>query len=271
MSMAATWRDASNIMSFHLERAHPTPIYRQIEDWMRQQIASGNWVEHYKLKSENDLALELNVNRGTVRKATDALIADGLLVRIHGRGTFVASKTLEQPLAESLMTSSEDLISKSIPFKTHVLAAAVRQPSARVASLLSIQPESPVFYLKRLRDIGQTRVLLENYVVYNRCTDIEQVDFTRHRLFEVLENRFKLRLDWGRRDFEAQLAGRDIAEILTIAPGDPVMYMQQVTYLNDGSPIELSDLWVSGKDFRLSAIVKRESPVKHSGAVQDVR
>ena len=45
--------------------------------------------------------------------------------------------------------------------------------------------------------------------------------------------------------------------MLKIAPCDPVMYLEQVMYLQGGSPIELSDLWLPGNHFNLSAIVKR--------------
>jgi DNA-binding GntR family transcriptional regulator len=104
-----------------LERTSPTPLYQQIQDWMRNQIAYGVWPEHYKLKSETDLAAELGVNRGTIRNAVKALTDSGLLVRIHGRGTFVRSRTIEQPLADHLITFSEGLVLEGISFETRVI------------------------------------------------------------------------------------------------------------------------------------------------------
>ncbi len=241
-----------------LLRTGPTPIYKQIEEWVRQQIISGVWPEHYKLSSETDLAAKLQVSRGTIRKAIAELISQGLLVQIHGRGTFVSSRTLESPLAERLLTFSDDLLDKNIPFETRVLETAVITPGQRVLSLLSIPPSGRAFYLKRLRIVADTtRVLLCNYVVYDFCHGIERVDFTVKRLFETLERNFKLQLDWGRRCFQAQAAPEDVAPVIGVQPGEPVMYMEQIAYLRDGSPIEMSDMWVSGAHFRLSAIVKR--------------
>ena len=243
-----------------LQRAGPRPIYKQIEDWMRQQILQGLWPEHYKLKSEDDLALELGVSRGTLRKATDELITEGILVRIHGRGTFVSSQRIEQSLAQRLITFSEDLISKGIAFETQVLEQAVIIPPQRIASLLSLAPNSKAFYLKRVRAVGQKKlILLENYLVYDRCPGIEQVDFTQHRLFEVLEQSFGLELDWGQRVFEAQAADETVASLLDICPKDPIMYVQQLVYLRDGSPMELSDLKIRGDYYRLSAVVERDN------------
>ncbi|HSS97870.1 MAG TPA: GntR family transcriptional regulator [Terriglobales bacterium] len=241
-----------------LDRVGPTPIYQQIKDWMQAQIASGNWPEHFQLKSEIDLATELNVNRGTLRNAIKALMDEGLLVRIHGKGTFVAANVLEQPLAESLTTFSESLINQNIPFETRVLEQMVISPDLHVVSLLSIDPETPAFFLKRIRLVKNVpAIFVKNYVVYPHCVGIETCDFVNRRLFEVLETDFKLTLAWGRRYFEARIAGEEVASSLALQVGDPVMYAKQIVYLEDNSPIEMSDIWIPGNHFRLSAVVKR--------------
>lgn len=248
-----------------LDRTVPTPLYRQIKDWMQRQIVSGVWPEHYKLKSEDDLAAELGVSRGTVRKAVAALTAEGMLTRVHGRGTFVSSSHIEQPLAERLITFSEDLISRQIPFETRVLEQSVIHPSQRVASLLSVPPGAEVFYLKRVRIVNRIPlIVLKNHVKIDRCRGIEKVDFTCYRLFEAFEDLFSLELDWAQRTFEAQVADEEVADLLEMSPGDSVMYMEQVLYLQDGSPIELSDLWLRGDHLRLSARVSRRGETRQS-------
>ncbi len=241
-----------------LSRSGPTPIYKQIKSWMRQEIQSGAWAEHHKLRSEDDLAEILNVSRGTVRKAITELITEGLLVRTHGRGTFVSGNALEQPLAERLVTFSEDLLGKGIAFETHVLEQSLIQPTTRISSLLSVATDAPVFFLKRVRLVsGQPITLLHNYVACGKCPGIETANFTRYRLFEVLEDRYGLPIDWGRRTFEARTPSEEAARLLDIPTSSPVMYMEQIAYLRDGSPIELSDLWIKGDRYRLSAVLRR--------------
>jgi DNA-binding GntR family transcriptional regulator len=243
-----------------LLRAGPVPIYQQIQDWMRLQIGSGLWPEHYKLDSEVDLAIALEVSRGTIRRAIAGLIEQGLLVQIQGRGTFVTSCYLEQPLTERLVSFSEDLIYKGIPYETEVIEQAVIQPSQRVASLLALSPGRRVLVLRRRRTVGgKPLIFLHNFLPLDRCPGIEQIDFSRYRLFEVLEEILGLKLDWARRFFQAQAATGEVAALLDIAPRDPVLYMQQVLYQQDGQPIELSDLWFRGDSFRLSAAVTRRS------------
>jgi DNA-binding GntR family transcriptional regulator len=39
---------------------------------------------------------------------------------------------------------------------------------------------------------------------------------------------------------------------------DPVMYLEQIVFLKSGTPVEMSDVWLRGDRYRLSAIVKRD-------------
>jgi DNA-binding GntR family transcriptional regulator len=52
-----------------LSRDRPETLYEQIQEWMRGQIETGAWPEHYKLTAEDELSQKLAVNRGTLRKA----------------------------------------------------------------------------------------------------------------------------------------------------------------------------------------------------------
>ena len=66
------------------------PLYRQVYDTLLRRLADAVWQPGQMLPSEVQLAAELGVSQGTVRKALDALTGDSLLVRRQGRGTFVA-------------------------------------------------------------------------------------------------------------------------------------------------------------------------------------
>jgi DNA-binding GntR family transcriptional regulator len=243
---------------FDLYRQTPAPIYQQVKSWIKHQVDNNIWPEHYKLTNEIALSEELEVSRGTVRKAVSELIVEGYLIRIHGKGTFVASKNLEQPLADRLIGISEDLIEKGIPFETKVLEQSIVIPNDQISSMLSLQPGGKAFFLKRLRLTANTPfVLLHNYVAYERCKGIEKFDFTEYRLFQVLEEEYHLGLDWGRRTFQAQAANPATAELLEIDECSPVMNMKQIVYTTDDLPIEFSDLWLIGEHYRLTATVKR--------------
>ena len=236
----------------------PVLIYHQVADWITQQISAGTWPEHFQLPSEVDLAVQLGVSRGTVRKAISDLTGRGILVSIHGRGTFVSSKTLEQPLADEMIAISEDLIRKGIPFETRVIEQKLLVPTANIASLLVVENE-PILYLKRVRSIsGKPIVVLENFIVTRGLPGIEDVDFRQERLFQTLEGKYGIALGWGWRTFQARAATAEIAGLLNGIDCEPVMFMEQLVYQKDSVPIEYSNVWLKGDSFRLSAVVKRD-------------
>jgi len=89
------------------------PIYRQIELRVKNYISSKQLPKHAKLPSENQLSAEYGVSVGTVRKALDNLIAEMVIYRRHGKGTFVAPRTRKKkvlfvPNRESIKDTSRD-------------------------------------------------------------------------------------------------------------------------------------------------------------------
>ncbi len=241
-----------------LEREGPTPIYQQLKEWMRDQIVTGAWSNNYKLQAEADLAVIWEVSRGTVRKAIAELADEGLLRRTHGRGTFVASDVLEQALANRMETFSEDLIRRGIPFTTVVLEQEIRSADAKTAGWFNTPVGTPILCLKRVRLVdGEPIILLHNYVLQSHCPGIETMDFRQLRLFEVLEEHFHMEVKRGRRTFQAIPADEHVAARLDMPLAAPVMYIEQQSYLTDGAPVEVSNLWLRGDRFKLSAEVQR--------------
>lgn len=218
----------------------------------------GAWPHNYKLQAEADLAVNWDVSRGTMRKAIAELVDEGLLRRTHGRGTFVASELLEQALANRMETFSEDLIRRGIPFSTDVLAQAIVAADERVAAWLKVPTGTALFLLKRVRYVeGEALIVLHNYVLPSRCIGIETLDFAQLRLFEALEERYQLDVRRGLRTFQAVAADEQVAELLAIPTSAPVMYIEQQSYLADGTPVEVSNLWLRGDRFKLTAEVQR--------------
>ena len=70
----------------------PTPLWRQLADLLRDQIAAGKLPAGARVPSETHLVQEYGLARGTVRKALAALEEEGLIVRVQGRGSFVKGR-----------------------------------------------------------------------------------------------------------------------------------------------------------------------------------
>lgn len=238
----------------------PVPINAQITDWIKNNIISGAWPENHQLKSETDLAKELSVSRGTIRKAIESLLHEGLLIRVHGKGTFVKTNLVfEQHPDWRLVGFSRDLISRGIPFSTEVLLNEIVVPPPEIARLLSLGQNDTIFHMRRLRKVHQKPVLMiENHVVYNFCSGIEKIDFSKSQLYTTLEEIFGFDLDWARRTYKAQTADKDIATTLTIGVGAPIMYLEELYHLVGDIPIEYTKAWINAEIFHITTTIKRE-------------
>ena len=78
-------------MHVHLDHHSGEPIYRQIVEAVKFDVARGDLAEGDRLPSIRSLANELSINMRTVVKAYDELVAAGLAVRQQGRGVFITA------------------------------------------------------------------------------------------------------------------------------------------------------------------------------------
>jgi DNA-binding GntR family transcriptional regulator len=127
------------------------PMYLQVAALLRDRIETREWPEHHRLRSEPDLARELGVSRGTLRKALDLLMKEGRLRRVQGRGTYVLPRRFEAPLGSELSTISEELDRIGSGFVTTVLAQELQPAAAPIAALLDIRGGDTILRLERLR------------------------------------------------------------------------------------------------------------------------
>ena len=79
-----------NVIFMPIDHDAAKPLWRQLADVLRQEIDTGKLERGRVIPSETTLMQEHGLARGTVRKAIDALADEGLVVRVQGRGTFVA-------------------------------------------------------------------------------------------------------------------------------------------------------------------------------------
>lgn len=171
-----------------LSKSSHIPLYQQVVEWIRESIYSGELVEDDRIPSEFQIMDMLEVSRGTVKKAVDQLVREGVLVQVQGKGTFVKKENVAYPLGEGLLSFAEALASQKINFTTSVITSRLEPANRFVAEKLSIKPGQDVLFLKRLRCIGDEKVMLiENRINIDLCPGIIDVDFTRENLFSAIE------------------------------------------------------------------------------------
>lgn len=80
-----------------IDRSSPVPLHDQLESLIRQEIETGQWRPGDRLPTEHELCRRYGLSRTPVRQALQDLVREGLLVRVPGRGTFVADRSVTRP------------------------------------------------------------------------------------------------------------------------------------------------------------------------------
>lgn len=253
-------------LSSPIDHGSPTPIYRQLYDWMVEQITTGEWPKGHQLAAEPTAAVELGVSRGTLRKAVSLLVQRGLLVQVHGKGTFVADAVIDQPLASNLSSVSEEFIRTGTPFSTTVLSQQLRLAGNREAEALGLRSGDSVVQLERVRSVDHAPLVLsESFLPAERFASLVDVDFRQTRLFEVLEEQYDVVLHKSHRTMSAITANLSVAKALDVQTGVPVLYSEQTVFDVGGDAVEFSRGWFRADRFRLSSeAVRNEGEPVHA-------
>jgi GntR family transcriptional regulator len=140
-------------------RPDSRPLYAQAEAILTRRIAEGFWAPGAMIPPEPDLAAELGVSPGTVRKALGGLERRRLIERRQGRGTFVAAHTSERALFHFFRITALDGQRRAPT--SHVLECATVAASAEEAAPLGLAEGDPVHRVKRGRMVGGAACILE--------------------------------------------------------------------------------------------------------------
>lgn len=214
-------------------------IWERIADEIRRRIDSGLWAAGQQMMAEADLATELGVARGTLRRAVKDLCESGHLVQRHGRGTYVA-KRIETPMVNRLESLGERMIRAGLHFATSEISRELLEDGGDVGF-----EGVPVLIIRRTRSIdGAAIAVLDNALPLDLFPGIETKDLVSRPLYSVLEEDYNAELVRAERTFRAIAADAELAELLDVPLGYPVLHFQQVSWGPAGLILDVSETWV---------------------------
>lgn len=214
------------------------PLYRQVYDYLVRQIATGAWRPAEALPSEQDLAGELGVSQGTVRKALDVIAAEQLVERRQGKGTYVAEQTQERALFRFFRWA--------YPGGQRAIPTSMGETVKRRAATgdeqkkLHLRENAKVIEISRMRLIDGKPVIIETIVVpLTLFPNLDKRAPLPNTLYSLYQSAYGVNIVAVEEEVRAELVRKDDAKKLGLAAGAPLLRIDRVAVALDGRRVEL--------------------------------
>jgi GntR family transcriptional regulator len=221
------------------------PAHQRIRDELIGEIESGALAPGDRLPGEVELARRFGVTRMTLRQALAAMAGDGLLVRRHGVGTFIALDAARRRNMTRLTGFAEDMHAEGQEVETRMLAQEAVVADADLAAKLGVEEGAEVALVARLRVVGGDPVVLQrSWVPLARCPQLVDEPLVDGSLYATLQTRWGVELRRADQSFSAEEAGEEQARLLEVPLGAPLLRVQRLTLDERNVPVEAARSWM---------------------------
>jgi GntR family transcriptional regulator len=240
------------------------PLYHQVAGVLRQRIEDGVYAVGGRLQSEDEIAAEFDVSRATVRQAIGELVAEGLVVRRQGRGTFVQAPD-KSVLKQRYRGSLNDLIAESHRAKTRDLKVEhdASFPGYIAAALHLPKPEGTIVSRTRTMD-GEPFSYTVSYLPSEVGKKAVTLSGLRRRALMELLIEHGITLHSAKQSISGQLADPTLCSRIDVELGSPVLYVERLVNDAAGEPVEFVRSWYRGDRYEYTVTLVID-PVSQAG------
>jgi GntR family transcriptional regulator len=202
------------------------------------------------LPPERRLATDLGISRPTLRAVVDELVREGLLLRRHGSGTYVAEPKIALPLT---MTSfSEDMARRGMRPGSQVVAFELTSAGAKLGQRLQISPKDAVWVITRLRLADDETMAIEwLHAPHALLPDLRREDLAQHSFYDLLRERRGIVITRGVQTIEPTVTSQEEASLLGVPLHAPAFLFERTTEGEGGEVVEFVRSLYRGDRYRL--------------------
>ena len=228
-----------------IDLSSPVPLWQQVVDLIRTNVATGQWPPGQRIPSEREFCEAHGISRTTVRQALAEAESVGLLERIHGKGTFVARPKVQQPLVQ-LTSFEQTLQDLGLEPQVRLLSSHLRPADAATAHLFGVTTGAELADFRLLGlGSGEPMSLYDSLVPMSLGAglrpEVERLGAAGELFFinRLLMERYGYPHLQAEQTYEAVIVEPDLAGLLHVPKRSPAF--QVTTLFRDpaGHPVEL--------------------------------
>lgn len=213
------------------------PAYARLRDDLAARIGSGEWGADHPIPSESKIAKDYDVSVGTVRKAVDGLVSEGLLERRQGSGTFIRRPFFDATLFRFFQIHKNDGAPPSIPSSQLLLRVVANAPKEAKDALGCKE----VIKIIRLRSLSDEPILYEEiYIPKDRFSGFETMpkEELGPLLYPIYFDSFGVLIKQAIDDLSFGVATAEVAKRLELSKGDPIAVIRRTAFDITGQAVE---------------------------------
>jgi GntR family transcriptional regulator len=239
--------------------AGPMPLYQQLKQRLRSEIARGTYRPGDRLPAEPELIQQFGVSRITVRQALGDLEAEGLVIRRHGKGTYVAERRIAQHLVR-LTDFVEDMQMAGLSPSSRVLAFSREKASGEIAAALALPQQTEVVRIDRLRLANAQPIAYDiTWLPLRYGALLHADDLVTETIYHILETRYAIPIEQGAFSFTAACATPSLAAALEIEVGIALLVIERVSYTRNDDPVYVQHRYYRTDRVRYQAALQRRA------------
>jgi GntR family transcriptional regulator len=203
------------------------------------RLRSGHWAPGDRIPTEAQLAGEFGVGIGTIRRAVEELVAEGVLIRRARRGTTVARHTDEHSF--DMYFSFVDAAGRPVKVSAQLLGFKKERASAEVAAALQLERGARVARIENLRLAAGSPLMLDRiWIPLDRFVDLNADAFAARpsSIYGFYQEHYGITIVRVVEDLGACLADDSLAEPLGVEAGEPLLRVQRTAFTYKDTPIE---------------------------------
>ncbi|WP_318392025.1 GntR family transcriptional regulator [Enterobacter sp.] len=215
--------------------------YISIAREIKQRIMSQHYSASDPLPDQFALAAEFNTSRMTIQQAMRQLIVEGLVYTRQGQGTFIRKNFLQ--LSQWDLPGSDYFGAtktwENVGMVTSdIIRFELRFPGEKEQASLLIDADAPVYDIVRLRKLNGEPVSLEFTLMPVSLVPGLNKSHLQSSVFRYVQETLALKLMGSYRVVRALKPNAEDKQYLSCDDTDPVLEVEQVIYLEDGTPLE---------------------------------